>query len=535
MRKKKILILFFLISLLSSCNGPFYTKDPDHDLYFCNEAVHYFKDEKGFAYNNSAHSYNLNGDCKTCNWKKKYNDFSYSTNNEYHEAFVTHYNGTSSHIEIPNIQYNGCDITVVSISNTYVTHVKLTPTIQRISMYGSVNIEEVTNFTDGLNIGYQSFYNCQKFKGFDGKIGKIGVSSFRNCSISHIEFDESALRYIPAYAFYNSNLKSIELNDIIRVEESAFEGCSELESISFSPTKDNQTLYVESFAFKDCIKLGNVNFPKQSVVELSNQSFANCKSLRKIEIPICINTIMSEQFSGCENLEELDFEKINKIGTKMFNNTNIKSIRLKDNVVLAERAFEGGVEEVFVTSYGNEKVAYVEAGKEYYKYEPFSEFAFSSHSLKKVIFDGKLYHTVFNKNMFYCCSALESLTVPDGITELGESCFYGCYKLSSLVLPTSLQKIDMGCFYYTNKTKPGTPETHRVPTYEPVKIYYKGDKASWDKVTIERGVGGIGPDFNGNQVYVDFHKFDMFFYSESKPLDTTLQYWHFVDGVATSW
>jgi len=531
MRKKTILTLFFLISLLTSCNGPFYTKDPNHDLYLCDNNGHFSKDEKGFTINYKKHSYNLNGDCKTCNWKKKYNVFKYSENSDNTEAMITGYTGSSSYAEIPDILFKGLKIVSVYISNDKITHLKLNPNIKRISMKDSINLEEITNVTDGLEIGYHGFENCEKFKGFDGKIGKIDIASFRNCGISHIEFtDDSKIRYVPKFAFQDSKLKSIKMDNIIQVEESAFENCSELESIDFSTTKKDETLYIQYYGFKNCVKLKNVYFPKQSIVNLSKECFSNCKSLKAINIPYFLTVSENEQFIGCENLEEFDFEHLSTISSRMFKDTNMKSIKLGNHNFLKPYAFDGGVEEVYVTYYG-EKREYSINGVDEIKYSPFPELSFSSQTLKKVTFSGKLYHTVFNKEMFRYCVSLESLDVPDGITELGESCFFSCYKLSSLVLPTSLQKIGDQCFTFSNKTK----SSSRLATYEPIKIYYKGDKANWDKVTIGRGIGGIGTDYNGKNVYVDFHQFNMFYFSESMPTDKTLQYWHYVDGVPTSW
>lgn len=49
-------------------------------------------------------------------------------------------------------------------------------------------------------------------------------------------------------------------------------------------------------------------------------------------------------------------------------------------------------------------------------------------------------------HLFYDCSNVTSIIVPDGITEIKESAFSGCSSLSSILLPNSLLKIHTAVF-----------------------------------------------------------------------------------------
>ncbi len=42
--------------------------------------------------------------------------------------------------------------------------------------------------------------------------------------------------------------------------------------------------------------------------------------------------------------------------------------------------------------------------------------------------------------------ALESIALPDGITEIGDSAFYGCSSLKSITLPDGITEIGDGAF-----------------------------------------------------------------------------------------
>ena len=54
--------------------------------------------------------------------------------------------------------------------------------------------------------------------------------------------------------------------------------------------------------------------------------------------------------------------------------------------------------------------------------------------------------TEIGKSAFYDCSGLTSLTLPDGITEIGKSAFRGCSGLTSLTLPVGITSIGPSAF-----------------------------------------------------------------------------------------
>ena len=42
---------------------------------------------------------------------------------------------------------------------------------------------------------------------------------------------------------------------------------------------------------------------------------------------------------------------------------------------------------------------------------------------------------VIKANAFYNCTSLESIAIPIGISEIGDSAFKGCTKLTTVILP----------------------------------------------------------------------------------------------------
>ena len=48
--------------------------------------------------------------------------------------------------------------------------------------------------------------------------------------------------------------------------------------------------------------------------------------------------------------------------------------------------------------------------------------------------------------MFYQCTALTEIVVPEGMTRIGEKAFWECEKLQSVTLPESLAEIGADAF-----------------------------------------------------------------------------------------
>ena len=47
---------------------------------------------------------------------------------------------------------------------------------------------------------------------------------------------------------------------------------------------------------------------------------------------------------------------------------------------------------------------------------------------------------------FYECNALESITIPDGITKIGQAAFVDCTSVQSITIPDSVTKIGISAF-----------------------------------------------------------------------------------------
>lgn len=49
-------------------------------------------------------------------------------------------------------------------------------------------------------------------------------------------------------------------------------------------------------------------------------------------------------------------------------------------------------------------------------------------------------------NIFWDCSGIENITIPDGVEEIGEGAFWDCYKMKTLTLGSGIKTIGTSAF-----------------------------------------------------------------------------------------
>lgn len=95
--------------------------------------------------------------------------------------------------------------------------------------------------------------------------------------------------------------------------------------------------------------------------------------------------------------------------------------------------------------------------------------------------------TDIGQNAFYNCSSLTSITIPDSVTIIGTCAFYNCTSLTSITIPDSVAVIGEAVFYGCSSL---------------TTINYTGTEEQWNNV-IKRNVwnGGCPSDMVINYNY----------------------------------
>ncbi len=110
---------------------------------------------------------------------------------------------------------------------------------------------------------------------------------------------------------YNNTIESIILpQSVVSVENSAFEGCAKLESISAE-----NVLSIGNFVFAECDALKNVDL--NSLTQMGDAAFQGCDEFESIYLPN-INALPQHAFAECKKLESVDAENVTSIGSFAF-------------------------------------------------------------------------------------------------------------------------------------------------------------------------------------------------------------------------
>ncbi len=205
---------------------------------------------------------------------------------------------------------------------------------------------------DGITIiGEYAFKYCSGLKSIEIPDGvtEIGASAFEDCErLTSIEIPDSVTK-IEEQAFYGCKglTKVIIPKSVIKLGVGIFAGCSNILTISVSKenavyvSKDNCCLTKDE---KTLIFGCQSSVIPNEVIKIEDQAFAGCSGLTSIEIPDGVTEIGASAFYGCEGLTSIRIpDGITKIGEYTFAGCKgLTSIRIPDGITkIGEYAFWG--------------------------------------------------------------------------------------------------------------------------------------------------------------------------------------------------
>lgn len=273
-------------------------------------------------------------------------------------------------------------------------------------------------------------------------------------------------------------------------------------------TIEKELKRINDYAFYNCNVLSEIILPK-TVTEIGDCAFYNCIELKKVDISN-IKKIGDSSFTY-SLIDELTFSKsIEKIGHSAFNGCpNIKEVDLSNCLKLT--SIEGWC---FSNCSNLNKVLLPKNIKTIER----QAFSFC-RSLKKIDLPKNI--NIIDREAFWI-TGLEEIIIPEKVKVIGVNAFEST-NISKIVILGKVKKIASNafCYFIINPN---------------LKIYYKGSLDDWNETTFFYVIGEPSGDREKVDLkHEDINKVDKLFYSEKKPTDTSLKYWHFVDGEAVPW
>lgn len=334
---------------------------------------------------------------------------------------------------------------------------------------------------------------------FNGAITAIGGYTFQNCtSLSSLTLPES-LTSIGSYAFKNcSNLKELYIPDIaIEGGYNRFEGCNiekasgklndaisweysneELKVLGtgaipdYTDDKYNydnfpqwneiglniQTLIIDkgitrvgNSAFKGS-SVASVNFP-DSVTAIGAYAFFDCDSLREVTLSKNIANIEEGAFDNCEGIENASgflteniSWKYEKGALEISGEGKIPDYEdIEERIPVGENWYEVIRTTVLPQWYFvglSDKVESLSIGEGITEigYRTF----YDTENLKEVTLPNSL--TNIETFAFWDCSSLLSVDIPSQVTTIGSFAFCGCSSMVSVNIPNSVTTIEYDAF-----------------------------------------------------------------------------------------
>ena len=271
---------------------------------------------------------------------------------------------------------------------------------------------------------------------------------FMGCPLEKVELAEGT-KVIYPQMFANTDIRSIVLPDSVeRIGSNAFADCDKLEEIEWSEGLKE----IDLAAFNYCSSLKEVILP-ETVEKIETAAFEECTSLKNICFSEKITEIPAYLLAGT-GIEEITIpDTVTTIGEYAFKDcADLKKIVIPDSVTeIGAGILDGNSQAVIVCSedsaayrYGQENgIECVTEEKTEFEIQDGVLVKYTGTASEVSVPDGvtKIGDSAFEGN-----STLTAVTFPDSVTEIGRHAFYDCDNLKQAVLPANLETLGFEAF-----------------------------------------------------------------------------------------
>ena len=334
-------------------------------------------------------------------------------------------------------------------------------------------------------IGDYAFENCTSLAtvvfSSGNAIEKLGSSPyfesaiFRNTTALKSIVLPNSVTVIGANLFENSGIESIQLPEsLTAISEYAFTGCKNLKNL----VVPNSVVAIYDYAFYDCEALTNVTLGS-GVESLGTAIFVNCTSLESLSIPASVKSIAGNIFINCPKLDNIDFDSANTSYvyengmlmdadkfTLIYYSPTITTT--KPNIPSTVRVFAAG--------------------------------AFYGSQIQSITLPNTM--TEIPDMMFMGSKKLKSITLHSGITKIGDKAFMGCEALTTVTIPATVTEV--GEYAFAECTALKTVKFATRKTEYTIGAHAFDGATSLTTLTLQEGLTALTPYMFANTGSITF-------------------------------
>ena len=289
---------------------------------------------------------------------------------------------------------------------------------------------------------------------FLGELSRIGENAFDGCSPLDIT-SQDGFRLYKGWCLGYDGADTTTLNipnGIVGIAGGVFEGKVSLKTVTFP----SSLRFIGADAFAGCTQLAELTLP-DNIVEIADGAFRDCTWVQSVKMPSNLERIGAAAFANCAYLPNVVCaDGLEEIGVGAFSNCwRMTSVSIPASLDSVGRdAFWncknlGGVtvpahvqslKEMFSAAYSALSSIIIAEGE-----TELCEGAFEGCAgVTKIDIPEVI--TNIPARAFKNCTNFDRLVLPSGLLAIGDEAFYGCSKIESLTLPKNLTSIGAGAF-----------------------------------------------------------------------------------------
>ncbi len=314
------------------------------------------------------------------------------------------------------------------------------------AFYKCYSLKDITIPSSVMSIGYQAFAECDCLTSviIHQGVTSIKDEAFMNCRSMKSIMIPASVTSIGHGAFsYNESLTNLVIPENVNIEESVFKGCRGLSDekgfvivgrtvcdyfgSDTEPAIPAGITSIGDRAFWRVQSLTSIAVP-EGVTRIGKRAFCRCMSLTHITLPESTAVIESEAFFGCESLTGIVIpEGVTSIGNRAFGEcSSLTSLAIPENVSIKANAFKG------CKGLADERGFVIVGG---------TVCDYLGSDAELTIPEGV---TKIGEQAFHGCRSLTDLVIPEGVMSIGDRAFYDCSNLTSIYLPKNVKREGVG-------------------------------------------------------------------------------------------